>query len=313
VTHKALLPGASVLERTIARVRSRANNRLWRLLAARIKPHQKARLDALLVVPEGGRQSLMDRLRSGSTLQSTAELARAIERLDDVRQLAAGLPRTDRLPKTRVLALARFAAEGDESIFPGIAAALARDRLDRADHVRGGDQIGAPGSLLGAHAEGSGDALFDDRPRLGRIEPDRATDQMVGVQIAEDDICVGQGGLGAAAVVAYRTRSSARTLRPDLHCTAGINPDKGPAPSAYLCKVDGRNLQRIARTRQQARADHDPAADRVFERVAQRAVLDDRGLGRGPAHVDWDRGTPRGAAPPTPPGIQVRTTAVRLG
>src|SRR5271166_5874758 len=42
VTHKVLLPGASVVERTIARVRSRANSRLWRLLAARIKPHQKA-------------------------------------------------------------------------------------------------------------------------------------------------------------------------------------------------------------------------------------------------------------------------------
>ena len=28
---------------------------------------------------------------------------------------------------------------------------------------------------------------------------------------------------------------------------------------------------------------------------------------------DRDRGTPRGAAPPTPPGIRVRTTAVRPG
>ncbi|HYD55851.1 MAG TPA: DUF4158 domain-containing protein, partial [Burkholderiales bacterium] len=109
VTHKVLLPGASVLERSIARVRARANSRLWRLLAARIAPEQKERLDALLVVPAGGRQSPMDRLRSGPTLQSAAELARAIQRLDGVRQLAAGLPRTDRLPKTRVLALARFA------------------------------------------------------------------------------------------------------------------------------------------------------------------------------------------------------------
>ncbi|CAK0772111.1 transposase [uncultured Gammaproteobacteria bacterium] len=98
-----------MLERAVARVRTRANSRLWRLLAAKITPDQKARLDALLVVPAGGRQSPMDRLRSGPTLQSTAELARAIERLDEVRQLAAGLPRTDRLPKTRVLALARFA------------------------------------------------------------------------------------------------------------------------------------------------------------------------------------------------------------
>jgi TnpA family transposase len=109
VTHKVLLPGASVLERTIARVRFRANSRLWRLLAAKITSDQKERLDALLVVPEGARQSPMDRLRSGPTLQSTAELARATERLDEVRKLVAGLPRTDRLPKTRVLALARFA------------------------------------------------------------------------------------------------------------------------------------------------------------------------------------------------------------
>ena len=109
VTHKVLLPGASVLERVIARVRTRANSRLWRLLAARITPDQKERLEALLMLPEGGRQSPMDRLRSGPTLQSTAELARALKRLDEVRQLATGLPRTDRLPKTRVLALARFA------------------------------------------------------------------------------------------------------------------------------------------------------------------------------------------------------------
>ena len=29
--------------------------------------------------------------------------------------------------------------------------------------------------------------------------------------------------------------------------------------------------------------------------------------------MDRDRGTPRGATPPTPPGIRVRTTAVRSG
>ena len=89
VANKVLLPGPSVLERSIARVRTRANSRLWRLLAVRITPEQKARLDALLVVPEGGRQSPMDRLRSGPTLQSTNELVRAIERLEEVRHLVA--------------------------------------------------------------------------------------------------------------------------------------------------------------------------------------------------------------------------------
>src|SRR6516225_1428732 len=32
-----------------------------------------------------------------------------------------------------------------------------------------------------------------------------------------------------------------------------------------------------------------------------------------PRNSDWDRGTPRDATPPPPPGIRVRTTAVRLG
>ena len=109
VTHKVLLPGASVLERAIARVRGRSNSRLWRLLAARITADQKQRLDAMTVVPENARQSPMDRLRLGPTLQSAPELARAIKRLDEIRQLAMGLPRTDKLPKTRILALARFA------------------------------------------------------------------------------------------------------------------------------------------------------------------------------------------------------------
>ena len=78
-----------MLERAIARVRTRANSRLWRLLAARITPDHKRQLDALLVTPNGGRQSPMDRLRSGPTRQSTPELVRAIERLDELRQLAA--------------------------------------------------------------------------------------------------------------------------------------------------------------------------------------------------------------------------------
>jgi hypothetical protein len=32
-----------------------------------------------------------------------------------------------------------------------------------------------------------------------------------------------------------------------------------------------------------------------------------------PLQIDRDRGTPRGATPPPPPGIRVRTTAVRPG
>ncbi len=109
VSHKVVLPGASTLERTIARVRGRANQQLWQRLTRRVTTDQKLRLEALLVPVDGARQSPLDRLRSGPTRSSAPELVRAVVRFVEVRQLASGLPATDRLPKTRVLALARFA------------------------------------------------------------------------------------------------------------------------------------------------------------------------------------------------------------
>jgi TnpA family transposase len=109
VASKVVLPGASTLERVIARVRGRANRQLWRRLTGRLAPEQKHRLEALLVPVDGARQSPLDRLRTGPTRVSVPELVRAAVRLEEVRQWAAGLPATERLPKTRVLALARFA------------------------------------------------------------------------------------------------------------------------------------------------------------------------------------------------------------
>jgi hypothetical protein len=110
VAHKVLLPGASVLERLVARVRSRAGQRLWRQLNAPLTPEQRAQLAPLLNAPEGERQSPFDRLRQGPVLQSGPELVRAVERLDEVRRYTVDLPSFDRLPRSKVLALARQAA-----------------------------------------------------------------------------------------------------------------------------------------------------------------------------------------------------------
>ena len=115
IAQKVLLPGVTTLERNIARVRARAGQRLWRQMLMGMTFDQRERLEALLVPPEGARQSPLDRLRNGPVLQSPAELARAVARLDEVRMLAAGLPRTDRLPRTRVLAMARFATAAKAS------------------------------------------------------------------------------------------------------------------------------------------------------------------------------------------------------
>ena len=109
VTEKVLLPGASALERLVARIRTRAARRLWRTLARNVTREQRAKLDALLVAGEGGRPSPLDRLRDGPYLRSGAELSRAIGRLDEVRMLTLGLPTIDHVPPGRVTALARFA------------------------------------------------------------------------------------------------------------------------------------------------------------------------------------------------------------
>jgi TnpA family transposase len=107
--NKVILPGFTILERSIARVRARTDERLWQRLTERITPEQRARLENLLLIPDGERRSAFDRLRDGPTLQSPAELGRAIDRLQEAQALAKDLPSIERLPTSRITNLARFA------------------------------------------------------------------------------------------------------------------------------------------------------------------------------------------------------------
>jgi hypothetical protein len=107
---KVLLPRLSVLERAVARVRSRVHEHLHRRLVERLTPEQRARLDGLVIIPENERQSSLDRLRDGPYLQSVPEIGRAVAMLEEIRALAAGLPELDRIPPSKAPALARFAS-----------------------------------------------------------------------------------------------------------------------------------------------------------------------------------------------------------
>jgi TnpA family transposase len=107
---KVLLPGLTVLERQVARVRQRAADHLHRQLARKLTAEQRQRLDALVAAPDDARRSALDRLRDGPFIQSGAEIVRAVARLEEVRALAADLPDVDRVPPGKVVALARFAA-----------------------------------------------------------------------------------------------------------------------------------------------------------------------------------------------------------
>ena len=64
MTHKVLLPGVTVLERFIAQLRSRVEERLWYTLGRNVTEEQRQHLQDLLLVAEGNRSSRLDQLRS---------------------------------------------------------------------------------------------------------------------------------------------------------------------------------------------------------------------------------------------------------
>jgi len=109
VMHKVLLPGCSTLERYIARLRNRVEERLWRWLGRGISRDKQTRLEGLLEVPVGSRRSPLDRLRTGPVTISSRSLVLALRRLQEVRALGIQVPTATRIPATRVAALARFA------------------------------------------------------------------------------------------------------------------------------------------------------------------------------------------------------------
>lgn len=115
LTHKVLLPGASVLERFIARLRQRVESRLWQYLIRSIPEHQQKKLEDLLQVPEESRYSWLDQLREGPTQISGPSLVRALERLDKIRSQGITLPAVGSIPPCRIAALARFASRSKVS------------------------------------------------------------------------------------------------------------------------------------------------------------------------------------------------------
>lgn len=63
VQHKMLLPGARVLERWVARIVSRAQQRLWQRLVKLVTGRQRSQLQSLLIVEDGERFSRLELLR----------------------------------------------------------------------------------------------------------------------------------------------------------------------------------------------------------------------------------------------------------
>jgi len=116
VSQKILLPGVSTLERLIARICDRASERLWNSLASLPSPAEKRKLEELLSIEPGGRQSRLDKFRRSPVTVSAPSLVSALERLKEIRKLGAGKHDLSHLPAGRIKLLARFAANSKASI-----------------------------------------------------------------------------------------------------------------------------------------------------------------------------------------------------
>ncbi len=75
---KILLPGVSVLARLVASVRERAANRFFKILSGYPNQKQKQSLEQLLLIPEKGRYSNLDRLRRSPTRVNATSLLKLI-------------------------------------------------------------------------------------------------------------------------------------------------------------------------------------------------------------------------------------------
>src|SRR5216683_5667429 len=79
-----LLPGVTTLARLVARERDAATGRLWESLYAATADQDRAALDALLVVPPGGRVSELERWRTGPARPSGPQMIKALHRVAEI-------------------------------------------------------------------------------------------------------------------------------------------------------------------------------------------------------------------------------------
>ena len=144
----------------------------------------------------------------------------------------------------------------------------------------------AVGGLDIGHVQGSGDVVGDGAAGELSVDGEVAGQQVPGVEVAEQYVGVGDGGVLAAELVAGGAGEGAGALGADAEGAAAVDGGDAAAASADLGEVDGGDAEDVAAASEEAVADADAAADLVLGGLEHLAVLDDGGLGGGAAHVE---------------------------
>jgi TnpA family transposase len=108
---KIIIPGVPVLERLCAEVIVRAQRRLYRQLTAPLSEDQKNKVEALLNVREGSRQTVLAWLRQPAGAPSARNLLAHLERLQALRQVGLPIEIGRTVHQNHLLRLAREGAQ----------------------------------------------------------------------------------------------------------------------------------------------------------------------------------------------------------
>ena len=176
------------------------------------------------------------------------------------------------------------AAGAEQRVVARIAAALGDVHARRARHVLVDDVVDAPRHL----DEREPDALGQPRERGARgfdVHRDLAAREVVGVEVAEQQVGVGHRRLGPAEAVGGGPGLRARAPRPDLQQTDLVHLRDAAAAGADLDQLDRRD------------ADGKPAAleeallARRLEVIRRQrlSAVDERELGGRAAHVEGEQ------------------------
>ncbi len=128
-------------------------------------------------------------------------------------------------------------------------------------------------------------ALGDRPPRAVEVERHPAAEEVAGIEVAEHEVGVGDGRLGAAAAVADRAGIGAGRVGPDAQQAERVDARDRAAAGADLDHLDHADLDRQARALLEAVA----AVDLELAR-GQRLAVDDHGeLGGRAADVEREQ------------------------
>lgn len=115
VVNKVLLPGVSILERFVGRIRDRAHKRLWNRLVAALDKQQRARIAALFDDTNAASFAALDALRTVPAQRTSGELLLHLDRLEAIRAFDLRPAPPAGVPAASLERLARVARAGKPS------------------------------------------------------------------------------------------------------------------------------------------------------------------------------------------------------